>query len=350
MSLYRLTSSLILFAVLSSSLAAEDWAKHLGERIIDAQLPLQQVQKFCDARVRRMPKNPTLDEWKKQAAQMRKDVLKHVVFQGSAQKWRDENLVVERLETIPGGPEYVIHKLRYQAAPGMWIPALMYEPKKLNVNGHDRKNGKAAEYKQRRCINQAKRGMIALNVEWIGMGQLNVDGNSHYRMNQLDLCGTNGMAPFYLSMSRGLDVLLQHKHADPSRVGVAGLSGGGWQTIFISSLDTRVTLSNPVAGYSSFLTRIQHFSDLGDSEQTPVDLGKYADYTHLTAMLAPRDALLTFNAKDNCCFASPHALPPLLNAATPIFNLYKKPKGLRWHVNHDPGNHNFGQDNRQALY
>jgi hypothetical protein len=344
--------------VFVSQLEAEDFSKYLSARVIDAQLPLKEVQRFCDARVPRMPKVTTQAQWQEFADKTRKAVLDNVVFQGSAKKWRDEKLVVERLGTIEGGPEYVIHKLRYLAAPGMWIPALMYEPKKLsgkvpvmlNVNGHDRKNGKAAEYKQKRCINQAKRGMIALNVEWLGMGQLHVDGNSHYRMNQLDLCGTNGMAPFYLSMSRGLDILLSHKHADPTRVGVAGLSGGGWQTIFISSLDTRVTLCDPVAGYSSFLTRSQYFSDLGDSEQTPNDLAKYADYTHLTAMLAPRASLLTFNAKDNCCFASPHALPPLLNAATPIFKLYGKPGRLKWHVNHDPGNHNFGLDNRQALY
>ena len=57
----------------------------------------------------------------------------------------------------------------------------------LNVNGHDG-GGKAADYKQTRCINQALKGMIALNVEWLGMGQLRGEGFSHARMNQLDLC------------------------------------------------------------------------------------------------------------------------------------------------------------------
>jgi hypothetical protein len=75
-----------------------------------------------------------------------------------------------------------------------------------------------------------------------------------------------------------------------------------------------------------------------------------ADYMHLTAMLAPRASLLTFNKKDNCCFASDHALPPLLEAAEPIFALYGKPERLRWHINEDPGDHNFKLDNRQALY
>ena len=77
-------------------------------------------------------------------------------------------------------------------------------PVVLNVNGHDGA-GKAAEYKQIRCINLARRGMLALNVEWLGMGQLKGDVYAHYRMNQLDLCGTSGLAPFYLSMQRSLE-------------------------------------------------------------------------------------------------------------------------------------------------
>jgi hypothetical protein len=169
-------------------------------------------------------------------------------------------------------------------------------------------------------------------------------------MDQLNLCGTSGLAPFYLSMKRGLDVLLALEHADPERVAVTGLSGGGWQTIFISSLDTRVKLTNPVAGYSSFLTRVRHFKDLGDSEQTPCDLATVADYTHLTALMAPRPTLLTYNDKDNCCFESGYALPPLVDAATPFFKLYGKPDVLRTHVNSDPGTHNYEKDNRQAFY
>ena len=135
----------------------------------------------------------------------------------------------------------------------------------------------------------------------------------------MDLCGTAGIAPFFLNMSKGLDILFAHPNADPTRVAVAGLSGGGWQTIFISSLDERVTLANPVAGYSSFKTRARHGMDLGDSEQTPNDLALYADYTHLTAMLANRAALLTNNAEDKCCFTAGHAQPPLLDAAQADF-------------------------------
>ncbi len=74
------------------------------------------------------------------------------------------------------------------------------------------------------------------------------------------------------------------------------------------------------------------------------------DYTHLTALLAPRPALLTFNAKDNCCFKAGHTLPPLVEAANPVYAMYFRGDVLRTHVNHDPGTHNFERENREALY
>ncbi len=337
-------------------LTAEEVTAALAEEIIGPDLALEEVQVFNETRVPDMPRVRTAEEWQTTVAAIRKQVLDRVVFRGGAVEWRDTPLRVEWGKTIEDLPGYRIKKLKFEAVPGWWIPALLYEPLELkgkvpvvlNVNGHAR-TGKATDYKQLRCINQAKRGMIALNVEWIGMGQF-ANRMGHYQMAQLDLCGVAGIAPFYLNMSKGLDVLLAHPNADPDRVAVAGLSGGGWQTIFISSLDERVKLANPVAGYSSFKTRARHGKDLGDSEQTPNDLAVYADYTHLTAMLADRAALLTNNAYDRCCFTAGHALPPLIDAAAPIFSLLDRRDYLRTHINHKPGSHNFGVDNRQQLY
>lgn len=345
----------------SASLAADAddvLAALLKHEIVGDELPLAEVQRFVERRIPKMQTWATAQEWQAEAARLRRAVLDNIVFRGAAAAWRDAATSVEWLETIEGGLGYRIKKLRYQALPGMWIPGLLYEPEKiagrvpavLNVNGHAGPVGKQYPPKQLRCINLAKRGMLALNIEWVGMGQLSTGGFAHARMNQLDLCGASGLAPFYLNMKRGLDLLLSLEHTDPQRVAVTGLSGGGWQTIVLSALDTRVSLSNPVAGYSSFFTRARQFKDLGDSEQTPNDLATLVDYTHLTAMLAPRPTLLTYNSKDNCCFESGYALPPLLDAAQPTFALFDRAASLRWHVNDDPGTHNFDVDNRQALY
>ena len=357
----RILSSLLLLASSAVSATGREPADVITEAlqvsILAPQQTLDETRRFAAARIPEVPTFQTAAEWQQYADVTRKAALERVVFRGAAEEWRKAWTKVERLDVIEGGPGYRIQKLRLEVLPELWIPALLYLPDNvspkapvfLNVNGHDAL-GKAAEYKQARCIHMARNGIIALNLEWFGMGQLRTPGFVHGRMNQLDLCGATGIAPFYLAMSRSLDFLLSVENADRTRVGVAGLSGGGWQTIFISSLDPRVTLCNPVAGYSSFRTRIDNFSDLGDSEQTPVDLGITSDYAQLTAMLAPRAALLTFNEKDNCCFASGHALEPLVNAASPAYALLNQQTRLRTHVNSDPGDHNFLLDNRKALY
>lgn len=346
-----------LSAALAAAVEPDQLERLLAETIVGTTLPLAEVQRYCEARVPVMPAYQSAEEWQSEADRLRQAILERVVYAGQAAAWRDLTTAVEWLDEIEGGPGYRIRRLRFEVVPGMWTAGLLYEPLELsgkvpailNVNGHT-SLGKQYPPKQIRCINQAKRGMLALNVEWLGMGQLGGDDFNHARMNQLDLCGTSGLAPFYLLLKRSLDILLELEHADPERVAVTGLSGGGWQTITISALDTRVKLSNPVAGYSSFLTRSQHLKDLGDSEQTPCDLATLVDYTHLTAMLAPRPALLTYNSKDDCCFESGYALPPLIEAATPVYRLFGHEDRLRSHVNDDPGTHNFERENREALY
>jgi len=328
----------------------------LETRLLEPGQNIREVKAFVAPRIIAPPRVTDRASWERAAAQIRADVLEQIVFRGTPAAWRQSAGKVEWLDTIPGGPGYSIRKFRYECLDGMWIPGLLYVPTKLegqvplaiHVNGHAAE-GKAVDYKQLRSINLAKRGMLVLNLEWFGMGQLRTPGFSHYRMNQLDLCGTSGLAPFYLAISRAIDLGLKLEHADPTRVVVSGLSGGGWQTILISSLDERVTLANPVAGYGSFHTNLSH-DDLGDSEQAPSDMAQLADYTHLTALRAPRPTLLTYNAGDDCCFKSGYTLDPLLQVARPVFALYGAESQLRSHVNHQPGTHNFEKENREQLY
>ena len=218
----------------------------------------------------------------------------------------------------------------------------------LNVNGHE-ESGNATPYIQERCIHLARSGVLALNLEWFGRGQMTGAGYDHYRMPQIDLTGTSGLAVHYLAMRKGLDLLEGLAETDRTRIAVTGLSGGGWQTILLSALDERVALANPVAGYASYVTRTQFERDLGDAEQTPSDLASLADYTHLTALLAPRWARIANNAFDNCCFVADHALGPLVQAATPIYRLLDVPERFGYHVNFGKG-HNYDEENRESFY
>src|SRR5438876_2391874 len=114
--------------------------------------------------------------------------------------------------------------------------------------------------------------MLALHPEWLNCGDLCEAEYNHNRLGYLDLCGRSGLAVFYLAMRRGLDLLDVHPHADRERLVVTGLSGGGWQTIWLSALDPRVAASVPVAGHIGMAVRIGCREDIGDLEQNPSDM------------------------------------------------------------------------------
>jgi len=205
------------------------------------------------------------------------------------------------------------------------------------------------DYKQARCINLAKRGMLALNTEFLGMGELRADID-HNRIAHLDLCGIAGIGVFYLLMKRGLDVLLAHPKADPERTAMTGLSGGGWQTALLAALDERVKVIVPVAGHSAVWQRRGCIEDIGDQEQCPADLCTIADYDTLSALFAPRPTLLMYNRHDDCCFQTKRARKSIYEPIRPVFALLGARDNVALHDNTDPGTHNYERDNRRQLY
>lgn len=295
-------------------------------------------------------------EWGRRAAELRREALDKVYLRGWPEAVRSAVPRVNWGETLDPHPDYVIRKLCFEACPDYWIPALLYEPRDmagsvpvvLNPNGHHG-GGKACDYKQARCINLAKRGMLALNYEFLGMSEL--DGERpHDDFAFLDLAGRAGVGLFYLAMSKALDVVLAHPHADRTRVCMTGLSGGGWQTIVLSALDERVTVSVPVAGYTAARARVGCLADIGDLEQAPVDLTTVLDYQDLTAMLAPRPTLQILNENDDCCFRTDRAKPVIHDAVRPVFEALGAGDAFVYHNNVDPGTHNYESDSRSQLY
>ncbi len=333
----------------------ETW---LSERILEPEETRHEMGGFIEARIPPLSVPETAVVWQGQSDRLRRQILDTVVFRGVPREWvewKSEVLWGDTLQTEKG---YRIRKLRYEALPGLWIPALLYEPIEiqgkvpaiLNVNGHVGPKGKAIEYEQIRCINLAKRGMLALHPEWLVFGELEGFDYKHNRLAYLDLCGLSGLAVFYLAMRGGVDVLLDYPSTDPQRLAMTGLSGGGWQTILLSALDTRISTIVPNAGYIGLESRVVHRGDIGDLEQNPTDLVSIADYPHLTAMLAPRPALLIYNEKDDCCFVSERARPSVYDPVIPFYRLFGAEGDFEYHENRDPGTHNYDQDNRQQFY
>src|SRR5262245_35674691 len=122
-----------LVAVLLSSPSARaqekpDLAALLGREIIGPRQTMIEAQDYAEARIPRRTKVENAADWDKLAAATRAAVLDKVVYRGEAVAWRDAKTKVEWQDTIKSGPGYRIKKLRYEALPNLWIPALLYEP------------------------------------------------------------------------------------------------------------------------------------------------------------------------------------------------------------------------------
>lgn len=330
----------------------------LSQPVLNSSESKAEIQKFLKDRIPPLVVPDNAEEWKRKSEEMREEIFDRVVFRNVPREWYVNNPRVFWGDVIETEKGYKIRKLRYEALPGLWIPALLYEPAEekgkipaiLNVNGHVGPPGKTIDYEQIRCINLAKRGMLALHPEWLVFGELGGNDFNHNRLAYLDLCGSSGLSVFYLAMKRGIDVLESHPWADVKRIGMTGLSGGGWQTIILSSLDTRIAATAPNAGYIGLECRIEHRADIGDLEQNPNDLLTIGDYPHLTAMLADRKALLIYNEKDDCCFQSYRAKPSVYDPVKPFFVLFGNEGNFLYHENTVPGTHNYDKDNREQFY
>ncbi len=187
-----------------------------------------------------------------------------------------------------------------------------------------------------------------------GKGELDNEENSHFIAPALDFVGVNEAGLFYLAMRRGLDFLSENPHVDPHRIGMTGISGGGWETIVLSSLIPRVKVSIPVAGYSSLESKVGrqtlNTNEVADPEQSPADFLLGQGYPTLTAMRAPLPTLLIYNAEDNCCFRAPMVKRDVFNKVKPYFQLYGKADVFQFYENTEIASHNYGLSNREQAY
>src|SRR5258708_16223979 len=316
-----------------------------------------QLQSYMMKHIAKPVVPATAAQWTAEAQKFRKHILEDLAYHGWPQDWIHSAPQFVQTEVIETSHGYRIRKFRYEVVPAFESTAILYEPQNingrvpaiLNLVGHD-PLGNATEYEQKRCINFAKQGILALSLGWPGFGELGQLENSHDFGGQLDLVVSHSLGYFYLIMRPRLDYLATLPQTDTKRIGVTGLSGGGWQTTVLSSLDERVSVMAEVAGFGSMESNLTRPTDTQEVEETATDLLQDFDYTFLAAMRAPRPTLLMHNQQDDCCFLAPLVKPYIYDQIVPFFKLYNAENSFQWHENVDPGTHNYQLDNRQQAY
>ena len=138
-------------------------------------------------------------------------------------------------------------------------------------------------------------------VEIDGLGEMKLI--SHKKLRLLEANNFNPMKLFLEPVQTNLNFL--DKEYNFKRYSMIGLSGGGWTTVVYSAIDERISDSFSVGGSIPFYLRVDS-RDMGDYEQTNIELYKHVNYLELYVLGAYGDGrqhVQIFNKNDSCCFS-----------------------------------------------
>jgi hypothetical protein len=154
--------------------------------------------------------------------------------------------------------------------------------------------------------------VLAMTMPLVGMNNqpiVGIDGFgemkliSHDQFNLLEKNKFNPMKLFIHPIQVNLNYL--DKEYDFKRYSIIGLSGGGWIGLVYSAIDDRISDSFSIASSLPFYLRIDA-RDVGDYEQTNVNLYKITNYLELYVLAAygdDRKHIQIFNKDDPCCYS-----------------------------------------------
>jgi len=138
-------------------------------------------------------------------------------------------------------------------------------------------------------------------VEIDGLGEMKL--TSHKKLSLLEVNSFNPMKLFLEPIQINLNFL--DKEYNFKRYSMIGLSGGGWTAVVYSAIDERISDSFSVGGSIPFYLRVDN-RDMGDYEQTNIELYKHVNYLELYVLGAYGDGrqhVQIFNKNDSCCFS-----------------------------------------------
>jgi cephalosporin-C deacetylase-like acetyl esterase len=215
--------------------------------------------------------------------------------------------------------DYAIEKIIFESRPAFFVTANLYRPKQIEGRlpaiifplGHT-DNGKAYGSYQQFPILLARNGLICLSWDPIGQGErlqlwdiekrasLAGPGTREHGVlgTQCYLVGLNLMNYRIWDAMRAIDYLESRPDVDPYRIGCAGQSGGGMETLQLAPFETRIRAASPSCAVASFRHKTEGLL-IADPEQILYGTLAYGiDHPELLAAVAPRAVLIGAAIKD----------------------------------------------------
>jgi dienelactone hydrolase len=161
--------------------------------------------------------------------------------------------------------------------------------------------------------------------------------HEHVMEKSLLSAGTTWPGVYVVEDQRALDVLASRPEVDATRLGTAGLSGGGMRTVFLGGLDDRIKVAIAVG----FMTTWREFlldKAFTHTWMTYVPLlPKDLDFPEILAMRAPAATMVLNSRQDQL-----YTMPEMERADAMIADTFKRANASdRYRANFYDGGHKF---------
>ena len=237
---------------------------------------------------------------------------------------------------------YSVENIGLEILPGVYTTGSIYKPYPqveksaiiITPNGHFG-NGRYRDSQQIRCAMLAKMGATVINYDLFAWGESRLQFPSWAHRNSM------ASTMQVLSGIRLLDYATTLELTDSTRVGVTGGSGGGSQTMFLSALDDRVSVSVPVVMVSA-----NHSGGCPCESGRGIHLcGNGTNNAEVAAMAAPKPQLIVSDGKD-WTKNVPELEFPFIER---IYDFYNK-KNVVKNAHFKNEGHDYGLSKRLAMY
>lgn len=166
--------------------------------------------------------------------------------------------------------------------------------------------------------------------EWAGE-------HEHVMSKSLMSAGTTWAGVFFAEDKKALDVLCARQDVDTTRVGCAGLSGGGMRTVFMGGLDERIKCAVCVGFMTTWKDLILHKSYTHTWMTYVPILPNELDFPEIFGLRAPLPTMVLNDIDDDL-----YTLPEMKRADKMLSDVYAKAGASeRYKCSFYPGPHKF---------
>lgn len=175
--------------------------------------------------------------------------------------------------------------------------------------------------------------------EWAGE-------HEHIMSKSLLSAGTTWAGVFYAEDKKALDILCARKDVDATRVGCAGLSGGGMRTVFMGGLDERIQCAVCVGFMTTWKDLVLHKSFTHTWMTYVPILPNELDFPEILGLRAPLPTMVLNDIDDDL-----YTLSEMKRADTIVKEVYTKAGSAeRYKCSFYPGPHKFDKKMQEEAF